>query len=466
MKRHILVVDDEIGPRESLRAVFSRDYKVSLADSAAAGMDVLSSEKVDVVLLDVIMPGEDGLAFLRRVQEAYPSVPVVMISASSSLRPVVEAMRVGAHDYVSKPFDVEEIRHIVKRAMHATNLERRVETLETEVAREFPVESIVGESSAFSEALDDVRKAAATEATVLICGESGTGKELVARMLHALSDRRQEPFVAVHCGALPESLMESELFGHEKGAFTNADKRKPGRFDLAGSGTLFFDEVSEMSLSTQVKLLRVLQEREFMRVGGTQIIKTNARIVAASAKDLRKLATEGDFRDDLYYRLGVVPITLPPLRERSGDIERLARYFLQLFRQSMDAHVEDFTPEAVERLVAYSWPGNVRELRNVIERMLVLHRNDTLIEAAYLPEEFHEHRGVAAPAVALSEVPMQERLNAYEKQLIEQALCETHGVQTKAAGLLGTTRRILRYRIEKLGIQVASENEHDTADGS
>ncbi len=452
MKQHILVVDDELGPRESLKAVFSRDYTVTLADSATAGMAIVEKEHVDLVLLDVMMPEEDGLSFLRRLQSIYADLPVVMISATSSVRPVVEAMRVGARDFVTKPFDVEEIKHIVRRALETSILQRRVATLENDVAREFPVTGIVGQSPAFTAAMNDVRKAAATDSTVLICGESGTGKELAARMLHSLSSRSEEPFVAVHCGALTETLMESELFGHEKGAFTGADKLKHGRFDIAGSGTLFFDEVGEMTLATQVKLLRVLQEREFTRVGGTQVIKTNARIVGASNKDLRKEIAAGNFRDDLYYRLGVVPVTLPPLRERRGDVELLVAYFLDSLRQTLNVQTEAFSRDAMDLMTAYAWPGNIRELRNVVERMLVLHGTNRKIEPGFLPEEFHGgDAGVPAPP-ADSDEPLQDRMNAYERQVIEKALQDAHWVQTRAAERLGTTRRILRYRMEKLDI--------------
>ncbi len=460
MKQHILVVDDELGPRESLKAVFSRDYEVTLAESASAGMAVLEKERVDLVLLDVMMPEEDGLSFLRRLQAIYADLPVVMISATSSVRPVVEAMRVGAKDFVAKPFDVEEIQHIVRRALETNVLQRRVATLEDDIAREFPVTGIVGQSSAFAAALSDVRKAAATDSTVLISGESGTGKELAARMLHSLSSRSQEPFVAVHCGALTETLMESELFGHEKGAFTGANKLKQGRFDLAGSGTLFFDEVSEMTLATQIKLLRVLQEREFTRVGGTQVIKTNARIVGASNKNLRKEAMAGNFRDDLYYRLSVVPVTLPPLRDRGGDIDLLVQHFLDTLRQTIPVQTEAFTPEALALLNAYSWPGNIRELRNVVERMLVLHGTSREIEPGFLPEEFLDDDGGMAPPPTDSDDPLQERMNTYERQMIEKALQETHWVQTRAAERLGTTRRILRYRMEKLDIPAQPNGQH------
>jgi len=455
VKRRLLVVDDEVGPRESLRAIFSRRYDVELADSAEAAMDVLTAKRIDLLMLDVMMPGKDGLALLKEVQGLYPQLPVVMISASTSVRPVVEAMRVGAYDYVSKPFDVEEILHIAERALESDRLQRCVEALESEVAREFPVEGVVGESDAFLAALEHVRKAADSDATVLISGESGTGKELAARMLHAFSTRKDEPFVAVHCAALPETLMESELFGHEKGAFTGADKQKPGRFDLAGAGTLFFDEVGEMPLTTQVKLLRVLQEREFMRVGGTRPIRTNARIVAATARDLKEEVKEGRFRDDLFYRLSVVPVRLPPLRERGGDVPRLAAYFLGLFGRSLDSSLDEFSPEAMELFCRYAWPGNIRELRNIIERMVVLHRRERVILPDHLPDEFREE---PSPDAGLDVAgSLQDAVNAFERRMIEKALLDTGGVQTRAAEKLGTTRRILRYRMEKLDINVGND---------
>ena len=288
----LLIVDDELGSRESLRLIFKSDYEVRLAASAAEALALVARETVDVVLLDVILPGQSGVDVLRQLQASFPGLPVIMVSASTSIPPVVEAIRLGALDFVSKPFDVESLRHTVRRALETGRLHRRVEVLESDVSRAFPTQTIVGRSPAFVAALEQLRKAAATDATVLIQGESGTGKELAARLLHAESPRRQEPFVAVHCAALSENLMESELFGHEKGAFTSADRQKPGRFDLAGAGTLFFDEVAEMSLATQVKLLRVVQEREFMRVGGTRVVRTNARIVSATARDLRQEVAE------------------------------------------------------------------------------------------------------------------------------------------------------------------------------
>jgi DNA-binding NtrC family response regulator len=448
--KHLLIIDDEPGSRQSLNAIFEATYRVSLAAHTEEAMRILIDGGVDLILLDVMMPQKDGVTFLKEVQNLYPGVPVVMVSASTSVRPVVEAIRHGAYDYVTKPFDVEQIRCTVERALESSSLHRRVAILETELYREFPVDGIVGASPGFRQALDDARKAAETDATVLIGGESGTGKELIARYIHAASKRRNDPFVAVHCAALPESLMESELFGHEKGAFTHAERRKPGRFDLAGSGTLFFDEVSEMSPATQVKLLRVLQEREFMRVGGTQVIKTNARIVAASAKDLKNEIRQGRFRDDLFYRLSVIPIYLPALRERPEDIPLLARYFMNYFSERIDVNTRDFDPETMEALCRYPWPGNIRELRNLVERVLVLYGRNPRILLEFLPEEFQVtpspgRRGNGQPTLA-------EAVRGFESRLIEEALRKADGIQTRAAELLGTTRRILKYRMEKLNI--------------
>ncbi len=449
--RRLLIVDDDLGSRESLRQTFSRLYQVYAVERASAASKVLSERQIDVVLLDVMMPEKDGVTFLRELQELYPDMPCVMVSASAAVRPVVEAMRAGAYDFVIKPFDVDEIRRIVARTLETSALRRRVEVLQNEVSREYPVNDLVGVSPAFRQALDETARAADTDSTVLIQGESGTGKELIARRLHMLSNRRDEPFVPVHCAALPEALLESELFGHEKGAFTGAESRKQGRFDLAGSGTLFFDEVGEMSLATQVKLLRVLQEREYMRVGGTQVIRTAARIVTATARSLADEVREHRFRDDLYYRLNVVPIHLPPLRERPEDVPLLARHFLGLFRRGMNVAARDFSPEALAVMSRYPWPGNARELRNVVERVLVLHRQADIIDVDSLPEAM---RGAAAaPPVAGAGMPLGAAVDAFERRLVLDALCEAGGVQTRAARSLGTTRRILNYRMQKLAIR-------------
>ncbi len=451
MKR-ILIVDDERGSRESLRAIFERTYDLVLADNAAAALDLLARQRFDLVLLDVMMPEKDGVTLLKEAQESALGAPFIMVSASHNVKPVVEAMRSGACDFVTKPFDVQEIRRAVARALETSALRRQVEVLQRDLARQFPVDEMAGRDPAFLALLDMTARAAESEATVLITGESGTGKELVARRLHALSARRAEPFVAVHCGALPETLIESELFGHEKGAFTGADKRKPGRFDLAGAGTLFLDEVGETPPATQVKLLRVLQEREYMRVGGTQTIRTNARIVAASNRDLRAEMQAGRFREDLFYRLNVLPLHAPALRDRPDDIPLLAQHYLGTFRASLNTAASGFTAVAEQALRAYPWPGNVRELRNLVERMVVLHPRTATLDLAHLPAELRPPGTPAPSAPAAPAAGLDEAVKSFERGLVENALREAGGVQTKAAQLLGTTRRILKYRMDQLGI--------------
>ena len=455
MKR-ILIVDDDLGSRESLRQTFFRSHTVVVAESASMALKALATQRVDIVLLDVLMPEKDGVTLLKEIHDLYPDLPCVMVSASANVKPVVEAMKAGAHDFVVKPFDVDEIRRIVGRTLENSVLRRKVELLQSEVFREYPVNNLVGESPAFKAVLEAVSKAADSDATVLIHGESGTGKELIARRLHTLGNRREEPFVPVHCAALPEALLESELFGHEKGAFTGAESRKLGRFDLAGAGTLFFDEVGEMSLSTQVKLLRVLQEREYMRVGGTQVIRTSARIVAATARNLAEEVQTHTFRDDLYYRLNVIPIRLPPLRERPEDVPVLAQYFLDSFRRSMHVTASEFDAAVLDAMKRYAWPGNVRELRNVVERVLVLHGGDKLIRVEHLPDAMQTAHPPLPLARRADNVTLAEAVAAFEKELVVDALRQTSGIQTRAALLLGTTRRILNYRMRKLNIRQPS----------
>lgn len=453
--RTLLIVDDEKGSRESLRTIFEKSYRTVLAADAATAQRLLGEDHVDLMLLDVMMEQMDGITLLKETHENYPDLPIIMISGSSNVRQVVESMKSGALDFVTKPFDVAEIRHAVARTLENSNLRRQVQVLRSEVAREFPVDAVIGEDPAFRAMLETTQQAALADSTVLISGESGTGKELIARQLHALSPRRDEPFVAVHCGALPETLMESELFGHEKGAFTGADRRKLGRFDLAGSGTLFFDEVSEMPLATQVKLLRVLQEREYMRVGGTQVIRTNARIIAATNRDLRQEMAEKRFREDLYYRLNVLPIHILPLRERARDIPLLARHYLETFRERLHSTTESLAPETVELMRRYPWPGNVRELRNVMERILVLHGREPELRPHHLPPELRGSTAAAPDPTAIpvpSQGDLETAVNAFERQLVLRALHQADGVQTRAAEILGTTRRILKYRMDKLGL--------------
>lgn len=460
MKR-ILVVDDDPGTRESLRQVLENEYTVLLSKSAAEALGVLASSSVDLVLLDVIMPRKDGLTLLRELTELYPDLPVIMISASTDSRPIVEAIQTGAVDFVTKPFDIHELRQLVGRSFEHRRLKSRVQAMETDLSGLYPLEGLIGDSPAFQAALADARRAAKSDATVLIQGESGTGKEMVARQIHTWSSRKQDPFVAVHCASIPESLIESELFGHEKGAFTNATQQKPGRFDLAGSGTLFLDEVGEMPTTTQVKLLRVLQEMEYMRLGGTRVLHTNARILAATNRDLARELDTGNFREDLYYRLNVIPIRLPGLRERKEDIPLLVNFFATHFQKRLHTEAVSFTPEAMHALCDYSWPGNIRELRNIIERSMVLHGDQSVLDVEVLPLEFQS----STPNASSHLVELKDNLSAsvdqVERQLVIEALRSCGGVQTKAAEMLGTTRRVLKYKMDKLNIRLPLEEERE-----
>ncbi len=449
--KHILIVDDERGSRESLRAVFENEYEVSCAASAEEAVELLSRARADLVLLDVIMPDRDGIALLDQIQHMYPGLPVVMVSASTTVDPVVKAIKGGAHDFVTKPFDVSTIRRTVLRALENSSLQRQVKVLQGEVSKEYPIDRIIGESPVFRQALGIARNAAESGSCVLITGESGTGKELIARSIHAWSHRRDDPFVAVHCAELSEAGMDNDLFGFEEGAFAGAENGSPGLFDLAASGTLFFNEIGELTPAMQRKLLRVLEEKAFVRAGGTRAIHTGARVLAASSKNLLDAVENGQFSAELAYRLGVVPVQLPALRERRDDIPRLAAHYLNHYRRVMDVETEGLTPETLDIFCRYSWPGNIRELRNVIERMLVLHGKTRMLEPDSLPEEL---RPVAsAPGLPSRGGNLADAVNNFERQLIERALSEAGGIQTRAARALGTTRRILKYRMEKLNIR-------------
>jgi two-component system, NtrC family, response regulator AtoC len=434
---------------------------VSLAVDGAEGRALFSSDRPGLVLLDVMLPDINGVEMLAEIRAMYPDLPVVLVTASKDEDAVKSAVARGDCQYVVKPFDVARLRQLVERVLSKSTMQRKLDVLEDELREQFPIDGLVGNSPEFHAAIDILRAAAATDATILITGESGTGKELAARLVHDLSSRRAEPFVPVHCAGIPENLLESELFGHEKGAFTGASQRKLGRFDLAGAGTLFFDEVGEMSLTTQVKLLRVLENREFTRVGGNKIIPADARILAATNCDLAQCVADKTFREDLYYRLNVVPAGLPPLRDRPSDVPLLIAHFIDSFQKKMNVRVSAFSDAAVARLGDYPWPGNIRELRNLVERMLGLHGQHKIIGENQLPLEFLGVGDLAksailtqpsAPSAVAGRLTLEQAVNRYERELILDALRQTDGAQTRAAELLGTTRRILKYRMQKLGI--------------
>ena len=449
----MLVVDDESGVRLSLQAVFNKTFRVIEATSAADAIQKATDERPDVVLLDIVMPGTDGLEVLKQMRSVQPDCQIIMLSALNTARAALTAKGTGAFDYVTKPFDVDELRMRVERAMEKIVLSREVERLKEEVGRKYGVENVIGKSSKIIEVFKAVSMVAAKKSTVLITGESGTGKELIARAIHYNSDRRSKPFVVVNCAALPDTLIESELFGYEKGAFTNASHKKVGRFELAHSGTIFLDEIGEFDLGTQAKLLRAVEQETFTRLGGTDEIKVDVRVIAASNRDLESLAKVGEFRADLFYRLNVVSLYLPPLRERRDDISLLLDHFLRLKAQEHSIAPKTLSPEVVDFCYSYAWPGNVRELENLIERLTILTPHDT-VALRDLPANFRasDQTAVVKEDVLSGERALSDAVDEFERELIVKALQRTGFNQTKAAMLLGTSRRILKYRIEKLRI--------------
>ena len=449
-KPALLIVDDERNTREGLERALSDRYQVWLAEDAAKATAILETHPINVMLTDLRMPGDDGMKLLRRAM-SLPHPPVVIImTAYGSIEGAVEAMQAGAYHYITKPVNLDELELVLQRALSARRIESENVNLRSQLEKKFGMENIIGQSPAIWQVLETVQQVAPTRATVLITGETGTGKELVAHAIHNLSPRKNGPFVAVHAAALPTNLLESELFGHERGAFTGAFERREGRFELADGGTLFLDEISELEPAMQVKLLRVLEERQFERLGGLKTISVDVRLVAASNRDLKQLASEGKFRDDLYYRLGVVTLRLPPLRERREDIPLLVRAFLDEFSRENNKNARELTPDAMNILMAYDWPGNVRELRNAIEQMVVLARGEKLTMRD-VPANI---RG-GADLTKISVVRTGMTVEDAEKQLIIQALKETGGNRTTAAKKIGISRRTLHRKLKHYGLEDA-----------
>jgi DNA-binding NtrC family response regulator len=449
----LLVVDDEIGVRESIRLIFGKTLRLHEARSSEEAIRKVTDEMPDIVLLDIMMPGGDGLETLKQIKSIHPDTQVIMLTALNTARTAFTAKETGAFDYVTKPFDVDELRLRVDRALEKNNLARELERLKEEVGRKYGIENIIGNSKTMVEIYKTVSVVAKRKSTVLITGESGTGKELIARAIHYNSDRRNKPFVVVNCAALPDTLIESELFGYERGAFTNAYQRKIGHFESAHSGTLFLDEIGELNLGTQAKLLRAIETETFIRLGGNEESKVDVRIIAASNRELDKLTKEGGFRADLFYRLNVVSVNLPPLRERTDDIAILIDHFIRLKARENAIEPKKLSAEVIDRLVAYPWPGNVRELENLIERLTILTPHDSIV-LEDLPLEMRSGEA-AAPlkeAVLEGSRPLGEAVDEFERAIILKALKKTGFNQTKAAALLGTSRRVLRYRMEKLQI--------------
>lgn len=431
----VLVADDERFMAEMLQEIFEEEgMLVEAALDGKQALEKFRSSSFDLVLLDLRMPEVSGMDVLREIKQTDPDIPVVVITAYGSVDSAVEALKVGAYDFVTKPFKIEELKNIVHRALELERLRRERDYLLDEIREEFCFEGVIGESPKMREIMQVAQRVAKTDATVLIYGESGTGKELLARSIHFQSDRRDHPFVVVNCGAITETLLESELFGHEKGAFTGAHSRKLGKFELADGGSIFLDEVGEMSPAMQVKLLRVLQDQTFERVGGTTAITVNVRVIAATNRDLKKMVKEGTFREDLYYRLNVIPLELPPLRERKEDLPTLCDFLLAKHCRRLHKKIRGISSQAMRVLKRYSWPGNIRELDNVIERAIILSRDEIL----------------GVEDLQIFEAPLREKwktLQEVEKEYIERVTEYTNGDLEKAAMILGLSLDELQKRL-------------------
>ena len=453
----ILVVDDEQANRQFLQELLTlKGYEVMTAGDGLAGRALLEEMPFHVVLSDLKMPKMSGVELIRQLQECSPSTVGIIFTGHATIENAVDAMKAGAYDYITKPFHADEILVVLERALEYQRLNRENMSLRRQLKAKYKFENIVSDHEKMLTIFEIVEKVADSDSTVLVYGESGTGKELIARALHYNSHRQDKPLIPINCGAIPEELLESELFGYEKGAFTGAASSRIGRFELAHTGTIFLDEIGEMSPSLQVKLLRVLQEREFERVGGTRTIKVDVRIIAATNKDLEAMVEQNEFREDLFYRLNVIPIELPPLRERRSDIPLLVQHFIEHFNAQKNRYIEGVLPEALERLTVYHWPGNIRELENVIERITIL-KGSGVITLEDLPEKITRSfkSGGMMPNIDVPDegLDFDAVVQTFEKHLLTRALDKTHGVKAKAAALLHMNRTTLVEKVKKLRLE-------------
>jgi two-component system response regulator PilR (NtrC family) len=458
-KKKILVVDDERSMREFLGIMLAKEgYSVTQCPDGETALKQMEEDIFDLAIMDIRMPKMDGIAVLERIKESAPETVVIMITAFASTDTAVQAMKKGAYDYITKPFKIDEIKLIIRNALEKKALENENVLLKRLVESKFSFDNIIGQSPKMVAMYELMEKVTPTKTNILITGESGTGKELVARAIHFNSPRKEKGFVTLNCGAIPENLLESELFGHMKGAFTGAMYNKRGLFEVADGGSIFLDEIGELPLSMQVKLLRVIQDKEFTRVGGTEQIKVDVRIISASNKDLEEAVREKKFREDLYYRLNVIQIKLPLLRERKEDIPLLAEHFIRKYTQELGKDVREISADAMKLLVNYDYPGNVRELQNIIERGIALEASNALT-IENLNSYMDEQRGVKRIDDALFEIPtegidLETVVGNVEKDLLLKALQRAKGVKKKAAELLNINFRSMRYRLEKYGINI------------
>ncbi len=451
---NVLVVDDERAVRVALDVNLSKaGYIVSLADNADRAMEILRTQNVDLVLTDLMMPGRDGMELLQHIRDRWPQIQVIMMTGHGTVERAVEAMRIGAHDFVIKPVGKNELLAILERASREQALHRQVERLQAAAEERFGFDKLVGSTKAMQAVYAQINAVAKSDAYVLLTGPTGTGKELIGQALHHQSRRKHGPFVQINCGALPSGLLESELFGHERGAFTGAVRQHKGTFEQADGGTLMLDEIGEMPLDTQVKLLRILESGKFQRVGGTGTVQVDVRVVAATNRDLREEVRQKRFREDLFYRLNVFHIALPPLRERMDDIPLLVDHFVRKYADRNHKQVTHASPEAIASLRSHSWPGNVRELEHTVEKAVIMTEDDTITQFD-VPAAEEEIQTASLHPQSNDSLNIADNLRAYEREMVIAALRAENGVQARAAKRLGVSRANLNYRIQKLGIVI------------
>src|SRR4030043_1418652 len=452
IKSTILIVDDEPGARESLGVILEDDYQVLSVGNGQEAMETFQKVPINLILLDVNMPDMDGLTVLRKIKEQDEEIDVIMVSALNQARKAVDAIKLGAYDYITKPYEPEDILSTVNRVISKQKLYKELDFLRREVEESRGFDQIVSQTRTMQEIFQLIKKVAFTSTNILITGESGTGKELIARSIHRQGIRKNGPFVAINCAAIPSELMESEMFGHEKGAFTGAHTRTIGRFEYANGGTLFLDEISMLRSDLQAKLLRVLQEREIERIGSNKSIKVDIRVISATNTNLGNAVARGQFRRDLYFRLNVVPISIPPLRERREDIPLLAKHFLNKFNLSFNKRISGFSDKAMDVLLRYHWPGNIRALENLIERIIVLSKGNDPIELEEIPLEILMSSGKATKDDKLSKAGLIKTREEFEKRLILNILEATRWNQTEAAKILKISRTYLIQKAKQFGI--------------
>lgn len=466
MKPRILVVDDEESIREFLEIMLKKEgYDVTLAEDGAKAKDILAKKSFDMVISDLQMPNMTGLELLKHVTSTYPELVFMMITAFGTTESAVEAMKMGAYDYLTKPFKIDEVRINITNALRSKNLEVENRSLKKELTKEYSFQNVIGNSEAMHRIFDLIRRVSQAPSNILITGESGTGKEVVAKAIHYNGPLKDKPFITVNCGAIPESLMESEMFGHKKGSFTSAHADKAGLFEAADGGTLFLDEVGELPLNIQVKMLRAIQERMVRRVGANDDVKVDVRIIAATNRDLEEMVKSGTFRQDLYYRLNVINIKTPALRERKDDIPLLANFFMKKYNDRLAKTVQGISLEAMEVLKKYDYPGNVRELENIIERTIALEGGATILPESLPPiVNTPSGRKMASSQeieIGMDGVDLDKVLGQIEKELLIKAIHTAGGVKKKAAKLLHITFRSMRYRVEKYNLGTMDDEEGD-----